>query len=78
VIAFSLMELMRMKRLFINATSRRAEAVRDLIEPGRDPADDIKARLDADPVLDFSPKPIVKIDVLQILNLLKNIFKRWI
>jgi len=44
----------------------------------RDPADDIKALLDADPVPDFKPSPIIKIDVLQLLNLIKNLLKRWI
>jgi hypothetical protein len=44
-------------------------------ELGRDPEDSIKFRLDADPVPDFSPKPIIKIDILQILKL---ILKRWL
>jgi len=44
----------------------------------KDPADDIKQRLDADPVPEFKPSPIVKIDVLQILHILKNFLKRWI
>jgi len=45
---------------------------------GRDPADDIKSRLDADQVPDFSPKPIVKVDVLQIVKLIVGFLRRWI
>jgi len=60
-----------------------SEALYSLREIGMDgnmtdPADDIKARLDADPVPEFSPKPIVKIDVLQILKLLMGLLRRWI
>jgi len=49
-----------------------------IVQYFKDPADDIKTRLDADPVPDFRPAPIVKIDVAQIFKLLKNLLKRWI
>jgi len=49
-----------------------------IVQYFKDPEDSIKHRIDADPVPEFRPQPIIKIDVLQILNLLKNLLKRWI
>jgi len=49
-----------------------------IVQYFKDQEDSIRFRLDVDPVPDFKPSPIVKVDVLQILNLLKNLLKRWI
>jgi len=49
-----------------------------IVEYFKDPADDIKHRLDADPVPEFKPQPIIKVDVAQLLNLLKNLLKRLV